>query len=299
MKLSKIKIGITGSNGFIGSHLIKRLSENKNLTLFPFDKTKYSLSSIDSLKDFVKDKDVIVHLAGLTKTDNISDFYLTNTMGTLNLLEAISRYAKKSIHFIFPSSFAVYKEIQKKELLTEEKTPALPRNHYGMSKLLAEEIIKYYNRKKKIKTGILRLANVYGPGGKLFVEKISDGKEVLINGTGRQVRDFIYIDDVIEAFIKTISNQKDNFMLVNICSGEETTIIDLIKKVEELLGKKAMIKYNKKDSQKGYWIGNGQLALEKIGFQPKIGLVTGIKLTYEKTKDFDRRSGHRRNTTTF
>lgn len=288
MKLNNfLKIGITGNNGFIGSALIKHFANNPSLTLFPFDKTKHSLSSIDSLKDFVENKDIIIHLAGIITTENVSDFYQINTLGTLNLLEAISRYNKKNVHFIFPSSFAVYEENPEKKLLVEEKTPTVPRNDYGLSKLLAEKIIKCYNQINKNKTAILRLANVYGPNMNFFsasitanlFKKIKHHEKIIINGDGQQVRDFIYIDDVINAFDKTINNQKENFLLINICSGEETKIVDLIKKTEKLLGEKAMIEYNKKYSKKGYWIGSNKLAFEKINFKPKIDLETGLKMT--------------------
>lgn len=282
-----MKIGLTGSHGFIGSALMKHFANNPSLMLFHFDKTKHSLSSVESLKDFVEKKDIIIHLAGIIETKNVSDFYKINTLGTLNLLEAISRYAKKGVHFIFPSSFAVYKEISLKELLVEEKTATIPRNDYGLSKLLAEEIIKTYNQTKKIKTTILRLANVYGPNMNSsstsvtanLLTKINHHQKIIINGNGEQSRDFIYISDVIDAFIKTINNQKENFLLINICSQEETKILDLIKKAEKLLGKKASIEYNKAGQEKGYWIGSNKLALEKINFKPKIDLETGLKMT--------------------
>lgn len=282
-----LKIGITGSDGFIGSALMKHFANDPSLTLFPFDKTKHSLLSINSLKDFVENKNIIIHLAGIITAENVSDFYQINTLGTLNLLEAISRYGKKSVHFIFPSSFAVYEEISQKELLVEKKMATVPRNDYGLSKLLAEEIIKSYNQTKKIKTAILRLANAYGPNMNSFsasitanlFKKIKHHEKIIVNGDGQQVRDFIYIDDIVDAFDKTINNQKENFLSINICSREETKILDLIKKAEKLLGKKALIEYNKTGQEKGYWIGSNKLAFEKINFKPKIDLETGLKMT--------------------
>lgn len=294
MKTNSMRIALTGSHGFIGSALMKYFTNKPSLTLSPFDKTKYSLSSVESLKDFVEKKDIVIHLAGIIETKNVSDFYKINTLGTLNLLEAISRYGKKNVHFIFPSSFAVYKETAQKKLLVEEKTPTVPRNDYGLSKLLAEEIIKAYNQTKKIKTSILRLANVYGPNMNSFstsvtanlLKKISYQQKIIINGNGQQVRDFIYLDDIVEAFLKTMNNQKEDFLLVNICSQKETKILDLIKKMEKLLGKKASIEYNKAGQEKGYWIGSNKLAFEKINFKPKINLETGLKMTIWKNKKF-------------
>ena len=282
-----MKIAVTGVSGFIGLHLTPKLSEIDNAEIYPFDKKKHSLFNTESLKDFVENKDVIIHLAGLLTSENTSDFYTLNSIGTLNLLGAISRYGKSGVHFIFPSSFAVYKEISQKKLLDEEKTKTIPRNHYGMSKLFAEEIIKFYNRNNQIKTGILRLANVYGPGTKQlntsvtasFIDKIAHNEKIIVNGDGKQMRDFIYISDVVNAFIKTINYQKESFLLVNICSGKEITIIDLIRRIEKIMGKKAIIEYNRKCLEKGYFIGNNKLAFEKINFKPKIDFDAGLRKT--------------------
>jgi len=282
-----MKIAVTGASGFIGSHLVNRLLKTNGVKVFPFERSKYSLFNINSLKDFVEDKDVIIHLAGKSVSPKQVDFYQTNVLGTANLLETTSSYGKKGAHFIFASSFAVYEPVSSKKPLDEKETKTLPRNHYGMSKLLAEELIRFYQRSQKIKTGILRLANVYGPGARpfyisivaTFVESLLNNQPLIVNGTGQQGRDFVYIDDVVNGFLQTIRYQKENFLSANICSGKETKLIDLIRKVEKILGKQAIIEYNKKYQEKGYWVGSPRLALKKINFKAKTTLETGLKKT--------------------
>lgn len=280
-----MKIAITGNTGFIGKALFSRLSDDKNYTLFPFDKNKYSLSSVETLKDFVKNKDIIIHLAGITQTKNYSDYYLVNTLGTANLLEAISLYGKPQTQFIFASSFAVYSEIATNEPLTEDKTSTIPRNHYGMSKLLTEELIGFYNRKNGIPVRILRIANPYGPGDirsviSLFVNKIQKEQPISINGDGTQMRDYIYVQDVIDAITKAITYQGDT-LLVNICSGKALQVDELVKKIEKIIGKKAIVQYNTNVHENGYWIGNPKKASELLNFRSSINIDTGLKKTIQ------------------
>lgn len=284
-----MEIAITGSTGFIGSALMKYLSDKDSLTLLPFNKNKYSLASVESLKDFVKNKDVIIHLAGVTKTINNDDYYIINTLYTRNLLEAISLYGKKNVKFIFFSSFAVYEELTKPTLLDEDKTKTIPHNEYGISKLAAEKYIKAYHQEKNINAYIFRLANVYGPGMKQTtrsviyncIKNIQTNKPIVVNGTGKQTRDFIYIDDIIQAIAKSIYSQTHNFLIVNICSSIKIEIIKLIKDIEKILKKKAVIQFNKTNREKGYWIGNNKKAYKEINFKPKVNLETGLKKTID------------------
>jgi|SRR3989344_554963 len=284
-----MEVALTGSTGFIGTSLIKYLSGRDSLILSPFDKNKYSLASIDTLKDFVKNKDVIIHLAGATKIINNNDYYNINALYTRNLLEAISLYGKKNVKFIFLSSFAVYEELTKPTLLDEDKTKTIPHNEYGISKLAAEKYIKVYSQEKNISAYILRLANVYGPGMKQTtrsviyncIKSIQTNKPIIVNGDGKQMRDFIYIDDIIRAITKSIYYQTHNFLIVNICSSVKTEIIKLIKDIERILNKKAVIQFNKIYREKGYWIGNNKKAYKKINFKPKVNLENGLKKTID------------------
>lgn len=279
-------IAITGDTGFIGSALVKHLSKRKNITLFPFDKHKHSLSSVASLKDFVENKDAIIHLAGISNSRE--NCYIVNTLGTANLLEAISLYGKSDTHLIYASSFAVYEENVTTKKLSEEKSKTLPRNHYGMSKIFAEELIKFYNRNYHLKSSILRIANPYGPSKPkiyngviaLLIDKIYKREPIIINGDGAQVRDFIFIEDLTKAFIKVLKSQED-FLLVNICTGKEMQIIDLVRKIESLMNKNAILSFNKAHAEKGYWIGNPKKAQDKIHFSSTTDIDRGLLKTIQ------------------
>lgn len=288
-----MKIALTGSSGFIGSALTNFLSENKDIILHSFDKNKYSLTKADSLKEFVIDKDIIIHLAGITQTKNSADFAIVNAEYTHNLLEAISLYGKNHVKLIFLSSFAVYEELTIPTLLDEDTTKTIPRNEYGMSKLLAEKYITFYSQKKQINAYILRLANVYGPGMKETtrsviyncITNIQTHTPIAINGNGKQMRDFIYIDDIIQAITKCINDKTHNFLIVNICSSQETEVIKIVKDIESILGKNAILHFNKANKEKGYWIGNNKKALKELGFKAQITLDDGLKKTIQWYKN--------------
>lgn len=281
-----MKIAITGSTGFIGSTLMQHFDNNSSISLFPFDKTKHSLSEIESLKGFVENKDVIIHLAGITNPQFSQDCYVVNTLGTLNLLQATHLYGEPNVQFIFSSSFAVYEATAMNDKLSEDSTKILPRNHYGMSKKMAEDLVTFYNRKHNLPTRILRISNPYGPNSKtkyngiisILIDKIYHGEPITIDGNGSQFRDFIFISDIAHAFTNVLAYQ-GNSLLINICSGQELQIINLVKKIESLLGKKAITVYNKQYSEKGYWIGNPKKALETIHFSPRTYIDEGLQQT--------------------
>lgn len=281
-----MKIAITGNSGFIGSALMRYLSGNQSLTLFPFDKTKHSLASIDSLKSFVENKDIIIHLAGITNPEFSENCYRVNTLGTVNLLQAIHLYGKPNTQLVFSSSFAVYEGTANQDKLNEDNAIILPRNHYGMSKKIAEELVTFYNRKYNIPVKILRISNPYGPSDKksyngivqLLIANIKNEKPIIINGDGTQTRDFIFLQDVVYAVDKVI-NYKDDYLVINICSGKGVQLIELVRKVELLIGKKAILEFNKNYNDKRYWIGNPIKAKETINFSANTSIDDGLQQT--------------------
>lgn len=273
-----MKIGITGSNGFIGKHLIRELK--KKHECFSFDKEDgYDILNLEQLKSFVKDKDCIIHLAGMLRGDNF-DIFKINTIGTQRVLEAIKECEHKP-RLIFASSFQVYKPIKEKRQINE--TFAEPQTEYGLSKYLSEKLILFYSKKYNIKSIILRLSNVYGPGSipnhysviSTFVYKAQRGEEMNVSDLSSS-RDFIFISDVIEVFSKII-DYKTDFDIFNVCSGKLTSLGEIIK----ILNKFKKVKFKTLNKEEGYVLGDNSKLKKCINFKTKIDIETGIKLMWD------------------
>ena len=193
------KVLITGSEGFIGKNLKEKL---KDKGIYP-----------------IEFKGDIVHLAALTSLpDSLKyplDYFLTNTLGTIGLLEYARQNRIKKV--IFTSSIAATK----------------PDNPYGLSKKQAEEWCNYYAKTYGIETYILRIQNVYGPKNKkgviyIFANQKLGNKKLTIHGTGKQTKDFIHIDDVVDGIVK----------LLQIKTGDKISINKLAKMMENAPKKK-------------------------------------------------------------
>ena len=209
------KILITGSSGFIGSHLKKAIPFADGLDVIPSDATNLVCDVCDF--EEVEKYDVIYHLAAIANYDYYSkhplETYITNVCGTMNLLRQNSNAL-----FIFPSSVGV-----------SEKNWSDP---YILSKAICEKIVRLMSDNFII----FRFANIYGKGAKAVVNKFIDNPIIDINGSGEQVRDFVYIDDLIEWLIKV--NEIEKNKLYYIGSGIKTTINQLAKTVTKILGPK-------------------------------------------------------------
>lgn len=280
------KVAVTGSSGFIGKHLVDKLRQ-EGIEIKSFSRGKHSLFEKNSLLRLVEGCDTVFHLAAENNPSS-PDVFKVNVLGTANLLAAIS-LLKRECNLIFPSSFAVYR-IPKKGQVISENFELAPRNEYGLSKLLCEEIITHYPGNKFIST-ILRVSNVYGPGDGVgrsvisnFFNQINHNGNLIINGDGNQTRDFIYVDDVVNAMILAASRSgKEKVRIINVCSGSGTSLNELVSLLGKMTEKNFSVIYNKKVnlSAEGFWEGNNFLIKRLLGWKPEIILKNGLLLTWK------------------
>jgi len=269
-------VGITGHNGFLGKYVWNKLS-SANMSLEGFDLPDNDLFDDNQLNSFVKDKDVIIHLAAQNRADDVT-LWKTNTEGLLKLLIAIKKHGKTGCRFVFASSFQVYTPtFTPKKIKESSDTEA--NGIYGLSKLAGEALVRSYCKNH----AILRMSNIYGPGGKPFYNSviatfshlIKEGKTLTINGDGSSTRDFVFVEDVADAIEKAVSSGKTG--TYNICTGEAVSLNKIIKIISKILKKKVDLKYEPAAEKELKTKGSFDKAKEELGWQPKTSFAEGMK----------------------
>ncbi len=283
------RVLVTGGGGFIGSALTEGL-RTSGIPYKTLDGKIDSSLDIEDVSKLLEGCEYVVHLAGKTRGGK-EDLKEGNVDTSRLLLEAISKMVEKPV-FIFSSSFAVY-SVQDK-LLTE-KSDTLPRNLYGKSKLAAEKLIKDYVSNFNFSAMIFRISNVYGPHMppyshsviSTFMDQAIKDIALTVSSDGRQERDFVYIADVVRAFIIALSwkGRGGRVETLNICSGEPVSINQVVQEIGRVVGKEGKIIYpDSHQVDQGVWIGSCKKAKKVLGWSPLVGFSEGIKLCYEEEK---------------
>lgn len=297
------KILITGGAGFIGSHLVDLLIEEKHKVVIIDNlstgskeninpKAKFyqlDLSKHDKVKEIFENEkpEIIFHLAAQANVrksvENPVEDAKINIINTLNLLELSVKHNIK--HFIFSSTGgAIYGDT---EIPTSEDVEANPVSPYGCAKLAIEKYLNYYNKVHGLKFTSLRYSNVYGPRQNakgeagviaIFFDKLFSG-EIPVIFHGLQTRDFIYVKDVVRANILALNDNKSE--IYNIGTGKETDIIEIFSKINRFFKNKFQAIYEQKkpgEQEKSC------LSYEKIknylGWRPLINLDEGLEQIY-------------------
>lgn len=287
---------VTGGAGFIGSHLVERLSRDhevaviddlstgrlRNLKGFRDRITLHRMSILDGeLKKALRDVEVIFHHAAQinvrSSVENPGHDLDVNAKGTLNLLESARDLEK----FIYASSGgAVYGEPE--YLPVDEEHKVNPLSPYGVSKLAGEKYVECYAHNYGIKTAILRYSNVYGERQdaqgeagviSIFLDRVSRGLAPVVFGDGEQTRDFVYVGDVVNANLPALEREGT----FNIATGRETSVNELIRIIARITKREIKPVYDapRRGEVKKICLDITR-AKEKLGWAPETTLEKGI-----------------------
>lgn len=302
---------ITGVAGFLGSALANHLAQqghqvrglddlstgDPQLLVPDVHFTRGDVNDRPKLWTLLQDVDVVYHLAArVSVPESIlypRDYNAANVGGTVALMEAMRDVGVRRV--VLSSSGAVYGDLAE-STLTESAIPN-PRSPYAVSKLAAEYYVRTIGNLWNIETVSLRIFNAYGPGQHLppshppvvphYLRQALRGGTLVAHGDGSQTRDYIYVDDVVRAMVAASTAPNINGQVINVGSGEETSIKDLIKQVLEVTNSKANVVYNSQTSGGvSHMKADLNVAKEKLKFTPSIKLEEGLKLTLKRDTRF-------------
>jgi UDP-glucose 4-epimerase len=297
-----MRVLVTGGAGFIGTALANRLAAEGHHVRVLDDLSAGDPASLDPDVVFtrgdVRDRpklwtllqkvDCVFHLAARVSVQESvlypREYNDVNVGGTVALTEAIRDAGVERI--VFASSATVYGP-QPRQPVPESAWPH-PQVPYAVSKLAAEHYIFALGELYNIETVALRIFNAYGPGQRVppvhapvvpgFLRSVLSGASLVVHGNGRQTRDFVHIDDVTNALIAASQADKVDGQVINVGSGEETSIETLIETLGDVAQRQPEVIYN--EQQGGglpRLVADLTAARRLLAYQPQIGLGEGLQ----------------------
>ena len=292
---------VTGVAGFIGSAISRKLLENGHKVVgidnfstgfhhnIPDDVEFFEVdiseaNQLKTLNNFTFN--AVLHLAAQTSGeisfDDPPKDLLINALGTLNLLEYCKDH--KINRFLYASSMAVYGDVEDKPISISQHTN--PKSYYGITKLAGEQYVQAFS--DRIKTTSFRIFNVYGPGQNMqnikqgmisiYLYYFMKNQPVLVKGSKDRFRDFVYIDDVVSAWIKAIDEPKAYGVRYNLGSGVKTTVEELLTLIaQEWGGPEHLIKYVEGTPKDMFEIqANIDPIMDELDWKPETNIKKGL-----------------------
>jgi NDP-hexose 4,6-dehydratase len=307
------RVLVTGADGFMGSHLTERLlAEGAKVSIYvrgnsTIGTTQYALrntkhlenkveaiitgniASPDSKELVIKNRpEIVFHLAADAYVPNSFEHPIevmeTNVIGTLNMLHAVKE-SKGIKRIVCTSSSEIYGMTLGGSI--DEEHPLYPSSPYAASKVAADRYCYSYFNTYHLPVATIRPFNTYGPRHTYdvipkFIELALKGKKLTVHGTGKQSRDFTYVDDMIDAFMIMGSHKNAIGKAVNFGTGEAITINYIAKKIKEISGSKSEIVYTKdRAAQVPKLLCNYSLAKKLFGWKPKVFIDEGLRRNIE------------------
>jgi UDP-glucuronate 4-epimerase len=303
---------VTGAAGFVGSHLTKRLQDEGHDVVGIDAFTDYydialkranaeaairaGVKFVDEdlnaaeLKGMLDGVDVVFHLAGQPGVrsswgTSFSTYTYCNINATQRLLEAC-RESRTLRRFVFASSSSVYGNAERYP--TSEKDRPQPISPYGVTKLAAEHLCSLYAASFEIPTVSLRYFTVYGPRQRpdmaftRFALAAVRGDEITVFGTGEQVRDFTFVDDVVEANLLAATREVSPGTVLNVAGGSHTSVNEVLRVFEDLAGTKLSIRHVAAVAGDVRRTGGDTAAIRSVlGWHPTVSLRDGIGTQFD------------------
>ncbi len=311
---------ITGAAGFLGSALANQLAREGHQvrglddlstgdpsTLSPdVHFSRGDVNDRPKLWTLLQDVDCVYHLAARVSVPESvlypREYNAVNVGGTVSLMEAMRDVGVRRVVLI--SSGAVYGDQQKQPLL--ESAEPHPRSPYAVSKLAAEYYLRTIGDLWGIETVSLRVFNAYGPGQRLpashppvipyFLRQAVRNGSLVIHGQGTQTRDYVYLEDVVRAMVAASTASNINHLVINVGSGRETSVRELVRLVLEITESDAELIYNQRtDPGVSRMCADINLAKEKLNHQPRVSLIEGLRMTLERDPLYKREPALRTN----
>ena len=311
-----MKILLTGSEGFIGSHLVEKLVKNGHeLTCLVLYNSFNSWGWLDKIDDRIKknikiitgdirdeflvkslikkNTDVVINLAALIGIPysyrSPKSYFETNSIGILNILNSsINSNVKKIIHTSTSEVYGTPKYIP-----IDENHLVSAQSPYAASKIAADQIALSYNKSFNLPVTILRPFNTFGPRQSLraiiptIVTQLIKNK-VLKLGSLYPTRDLTFVDDTVDAFVSTLNKKKDIGEIINVGSGFEISVKDLVSQISKIMGVKIDIQKDKerirpKKSEVDRLYANIKKAKKILNWTPKYSKKNGFEKGLKKT----------------
>jgi UDP-glucose 4-epimerase len=298
---------ITGAAGFLGSALANQLAREGHQVRGLDDLstgdpqslgpdvhfTRGDVNDRPKLWTLLQEVDCVYHLAARVSVPESllypREYNAVNVGGTVSLMEAMRDVGVRRV--VLVSSGAVYGE-QPEQPVYESDSPN-PGSPYAVSKLAAEYYVRTIGRLWKIETVSLRVFNAYGPGQHLppsnppvvpyFLRQALRNGSLVVQGEGNQTRDFVYVDDVVSGLVAAATAPGLNGMVINVGSGRETSVRDLVKVVLDVTGSNAEVIYNPRGGPGvSRLCADLSLATRKLNYRPSISLEDGLRLTLQR-----------------
>jgi len=308
---------VTGGAGFLGSALVHRLVSLGHSVRVLDDLSagdparlppqasfmRGDVNDLPRLWTLLHDVECVYHLAARVSVPESvrypREYNAVNVGGTVSLLEAVRDVGVRRL--VLASSGAIYGD-QPIQPLREDLTP-LPLSPYAVSKLAAEQYVGLIGRLAGLETVCLRIFNAYGPGQQLpvahppviphFLHQVLGQGSLVIHGTGAQTRDFVYVDDVVDALVAAATAPDVSQRVINVGSGTETSVNDLVRQIEAITGYEAhVLRFGEQSSGVSRMCADLTLARDLLGWTPNVFLEEGLRRTLAEDGRFAGRTAN-------